>query len=75
MADETTSRLLERISRLEAESVRLVVGKVTQVSPLKVSFNGTTASAVTVASATFTVGQVVNVLYLPYSKPIVLPII
>lgn len=75
MADETTSRLLERISRLEAESVRLVVGKVTQASPLKVSFNGTTASAVTVASATFTVGQVVNVLYLPFSKPIVLPII
>lgn len=75
MADETTSRLLERISRLEAETVRCVSGKVTQVSPLKVSFNGTTASAVTVSASTFTVGQVVNVLYLPYSKPIVLPII
>lgn len=75
MADETTLRLLERINRLENESVRMVAGKVAQVSPLKVTFNGTTASAVTVTTATFTVGQSVNVLFLPYSKPVVLPII
>ena len=75
MADETTQRLLDRIARLEADTVRMVAGKVTQVSPLKVSFNGTTATAVTTASATFTVGQSVNVLYLPYSKPVVLPIV
>ena len=53
----------------------MVPGKVAQVSPLKVTLNGTTATAVTVASSTFTVGQVVNVLYLPYSKPVVLPIV
>lgn len=73
--DATTARLVDRIERLERESVRLAVGKVAQVSPLKVTFNGTTASAVTVASATFTVNEVVNVIHLPYSKPIVLKIV
>lgn len=75
VADLTTQLLVERIRKLEAETVRMVPGKVAQVSPLKVTFNGTTASAVTVASTTFTVGQVVNVLYLPFSKPVVLPIV
>lgn len=73
--DATTQRLIDRIERLERESVRHAVGKVSQVSPLKVTFNGTTAAAVTVASATFTVNEVVNVLFLPYSKPIVLKIV
>lgn len=75
MANFAMQRLLERINKLETECVRLVPGKVAQVSPLKVTFNGTTATAVTIASATFTVGQQVNVLYLAYSKPVVLPII
>lgn len=75
MADDTTLRLLERINRLESESVRMMPGKITQVSPLKVSYNGTTAGAVTVTTASFTVGQNVNVLFLPFSKPVVLPII
>lgn len=75
MADLVTQRLIERINKLETECVRLVPGKVAQVSPLKVTFNGTTALAVTVAASTFTVGQQVNVLHLAYSKPVVLPII
>lgn len=75
MADLTTQKLLDRISRLERESVRLIPGTIAQVSPLKVTFEGTTALAVKVVSTTFTVGQVVNVLHVGYSKPIVLPII
>ena len=75
MADLVTRKLVDRIAQLEREAIRVTPGQVAQVSPLKVTFNGTTALAVTVASTTFTVGQQVNVLFASYSKPIVLPII